>query len=589
MKKASNLLFVSDAGTGDVYLYKLPSLTIAARVTGFTQPQGECSDGRGDVWVTDTNARAIYELSHAGRLENTLTDADGYPVGCAWDASTGSLAVMNLFGVVSTPGNVLVYPYGSGTPVEFTNPAANLYYFGDYDGKGDLFFDGLGLDGKFILSELTKNFGVQTIGIKGGTIYYPGMVQWAGSYLDVGDQSCGNANASCIYRLSVASKTGTIAGQVGLNDADGKQACDVVQGVVIGTRQVGGSDNDFCGHEPSATYLWKYPAGGNPAAKNDDADSLPVGAALSASQRPAPTRVAAPPSARKRSWMDPNVANADLLYISDGNGEVTVYRYWRRTLVGILTNFTRPLGMCADKSGDVFIADYGAKEILGYSHSATKPFRKISTAPYGPYDCAVDPVSGDLAVANADGGSSGEGNVAIYPNASGTPAYRTDANIFNFQSCVYDDNGNLLVTNGNLTKSGSASFAWLPKGGNALVDLNVPGPQQHYNWREVQGLAWDGEYFALEDYDSIYRVALLKGQAFYVGGSYFDIDRPALYAIYNNGSTQQGKQVVGAYDNSNYGGVEYFNYPAGGDAIHYISHGIDAPYGLAVSLKKKRK
>lgn len=75
------MLFVSDAGTGDVYLYNIPSLTIAARVTGFTQPQGECSDTGGDVWVTDTNAKVIYKLSHAGNLLSTLSDAEGYPLG----------------------------------------------------------------------------------------------------------------------------------------------------------------------------------------------------------------------------------------------------------------------------------------------------------------------------------------------------------------------------------------------------------------------------------------------------------------------------------------------------------------------------
>lgn len=45
---------------------------------------------------------------------------------------------------------------------------------------------------------------------------------------------------------------------------------------------------------------------------------------------------------------------------------------------------------------------------------------------------------------------------------------------------------------------------------------------------------------------------------------------------------QQGTQVVGAAGSS----VEYFAYPAGGDGIHYVSHGIDALYGLTSSLKK---
>lgn len=253
-------------------------------MTGFTQPQGECSDTHGDVWVTDTNAKVIYKLSHGGHLVSTLSDANGYPVGCAWDRRTGNLAVMNLFGLGSTPGNVLVYPYASGNPVEFTNPDQYLYYFGDFDGKGNLFFDGSTADGKFMLSELVNGSTVQTIKVTGGTIYYPGMVQWSRSDLVVGDQSCSNSNNSCLYQLSVEKKTATIENKIQLDDSEGKPVCDLVQGVLIAGSNVGGSDNDFCGYESPGTYLWSVPAGGVPTAKNLHVDSLPIGAALSTSQ-----------------------------------------------------------------------------------------------------------------------------------------------------------------------------------------------------------------------------------------------------------------------------------------------------------------
>lgn len=69
--------------------------------------------------------------------------------------------------------------------------------------------------------------------------------------------------------------------------------------------------------------------------------------------------------ARAHSWMQPGVANDDLLYISDGNGEVTVYRYWKRTLSGLLTGFGQPLGLCVDVKGNVFITDDTAQQILG--------------------------------------------------------------------------------------------------------------------------------------------------------------------------------------------------------------------------------
>lgn len=279
------------------------------------------------------------------------------------------------------------------------------------------------------------------------------------------------------------------------------------------------------------------------------------------------------------------LSHIDLLYISDGNGEVIVYRYWGRSLVGVLTNFQKPLGMCVDAKQNVFITDYSAQQIVAYAHGATQPFRTISDAPYSPYDCSIDPVTGNLAVANAGVSSSSPGNVAIFPNASGSPTYYTDQRISNFQSCVFDESGNLLVTNGNLSRS--SLFAWLPPGGSKLIDINVPGPEPSYDWRDVQGLQWDGKYFVIEDYDALYRVALLKGQAYYVGSTGVEIEGPSLYWIYKPYQKRQGTQVVGASNFFSSGEVEYYLYPAGGSAIHSISHGIDAPYGVAVSLKKR--
>ncbi len=279
--KSRRLLFVSDAMTGDVYIYRVPSLRMAGRATGFSQPEGECSDSGGDVWVTDSSARSIYELSHGGQLENTLKDDSGYPVGCAWDPNNGNLAVMNFIGFNSTGGSVLVYRSASGSPRAYTNSNQYYYNFGAYDSDGNLFFDGRDSKGNFMLSKLAAGASsAHTVAISRGTIYFPGMVQWVGSVLVVGDQSCNNKNASCIYRLSFASKTGTITGVSHLQNSAGGKVCDMAQGVVTG-KMIAGSDNDFCGYAPSATYVWWYPQGGAPVATNAKLVSTPVGAAIS--------------------------------------------------------------------------------------------------------------------------------------------------------------------------------------------------------------------------------------------------------------------------------------------------------------------
>ena len=130
----------------------------------------------------------------------------------AWDATTGDLAVMSLLNGSGTSGDVLVYASGSGSGVPYTNPSQYYYDFGGYDSEGNLFFDGLDTNGNFILSELPRNASsAETIKVSGGTIYYPGMVAWntAKRELVVGDQSCGNSYASCLYTLGISGKAGT--------------------------------------------------------------------------------------------------------------------------------------------------------------------------------------------------------------------------------------------------------------------------------------------------------------------------------------------------------------------------------------------
>jgi hypothetical protein len=279
----SPLLFVSDAGTAEVYIYKLSTLALMAAITGFDQPQGECSGHDGDIWITDANSQTIYELSHRGQLDNALNDGSGYPDGCAWDPSSGSLAVMSLFGTGSTAGSVSVFAKGSYYPKQYVTPGQYYYNFASYDGSGDLFFDGRDANGNFMLSELRKGAtSGRAISITGGTIYFPGMVQWdqGRGELIVGDQSCGNGYTSCLYRMRIGAKSGTILGQITLKGYGGSPVCDLVQGVIY-NKDIVGSDNDFCGYTPSTTYVWPYPGGGSPIRYNKTTDATPVGAAIS--------------------------------------------------------------------------------------------------------------------------------------------------------------------------------------------------------------------------------------------------------------------------------------------------------------------
>jgi hypothetical protein len=303
-------LWISDPGTDDVYIYNLPSLTLAVTKTGYDEPQGECSDSSGDVWVTNTGYysgnHVIYEYAHDGTLMNTLTDPTGLPVGCAWDKMTGNLAVTNIFndGPSQPPGEILVYPGGSGTPIAYQDPDPSVYaYFSaGYDGRGNLFFDVAPYSyTPAYVDELPKNANAVTRITISGPIYGPGSVQWipghgAGGDLMVEDDDCSGSDSpitSCIDYVTISHSVGTINSTTDLDNSQGVAACSVSQVVRSGKKLYGG-DYEFsyssafgCTSGSAATTIdsWSFPSGGIP---------LRTSAGLSSSNEPDGTAVSAP-------------------------------------------------------------------------------------------------------------------------------------------------------------------------------------------------------------------------------------------------------------------------------------------------------
>jgi hypothetical protein len=91
----ADLLYISDAKSAEVYVYRLRDLKLSGTLAGFSYPGGECSDGRGNVWITD--ASRIVEYAHGGTSPiSVLSDPNVYAVSCSVDPSSGNLAVTNL-------------------------------------------------------------------------------------------------------------------------------------------------------------------------------------------------------------------------------------------------------------------------------------------------------------------------------------------------------------------------------------------------------------------------------------------------------------------------------------------------------------
>ncbi len=62
MGAGQRILFVSDDGTNDVDMFDLPAMTLVGTLTGFSEPQGMCTDKSHNVWITNTGTEQILSV-----------------------------------------------------------------------------------------------------------------------------------------------------------------------------------------------------------------------------------------------------------------------------------------------------------------------------------------------------------------------------------------------------------------------------------------------------------------------------------------------------------------------------------------------
>jgi DNA-binding beta-propeller fold protein YncE len=276
-----------------------------------------------------------------------------------------------------------------------------------------------------------------------------------------------------------------------------------------------------------------------------------------------------------RSWMAPDAKQRDLLYLSDESAhDVYVYSWPGLELKGTLTGFDAPNGECADKAGDVYVTNEDQSEILEYAHGGTSSIKTLVDTGEYPVGCSVDPTTGNLAVTNIDttkGG--GPGNVAIYPDASGTPATYIAPAFYYYFFCGYDGHGNLFVDG---TNNGSTfEFAELPRGGSAFgrvtLDQTIDFPG---------GVQWDGRHVAVGDQEQpyIYEFAVNGSSGRVVEKTPLD-DTDDVSQFWIAG----GRVVTPDFLNNE---VQVFKYPAGGSAVKAIPN-ISTPIGSALSKGTK--
>jgi len=272
-----------------------------------------------------------------------------------------------------------------------------------------------------------------------------------------------------------------------------------------------------------------------------------------------------------RSWMLPEAASEDLLYAgSRYTDSVYVFNYANGKLVGTLTGIRRPQDLCSDKNGNVWVTEdtrgsYQAGQIEEYAHGHVRPLVRLKDE-RAPLDCSVDPKTGDLAVANADGTEPDDHRLAVYTRGKGVPRYYKTMDV-RPMACSYDNLGNLYVTGGvDVYKAG---IVWLEKGADRLAKFPLhPFIYPHY------GVQWDGKELAIaQRYFILYRYVIQNHEGVYP--KEIELDRASMERFWIQGSTLIASNTDGK--------IRLWRYPAGGHLQRRIAPPANV-YGVTVSL-----
>ncbi|MGA8098158.1 MAG: hypothetical protein WB810_05800 [Candidatus Cybelea sp.] len=300
---------------------------------------------------------------------------------------------------------------------------------------------------------------------------------------------------------------------------------------------------------------------------------------------------------RGKSWIRPDARRQWLLYVSDASsGTIDIFDYRVKTgkLYGQITGFSFPYGQCVDGSGNVYVVDNDTAMISEFAHGGTSPVATVRDNYGFPIGCSVDSATGNVAVTNFGGPTTGagpeNGGIDVFTGGlSGSQTNYTNDRLFHLWPAGYDPSGDLFVQATDYT--GTKHFAELPAGSSTFTMLSgltvgFPG-----------SVAWDGFYMAATDQNyqyyyttMIYRITVSGSKVNIVRQTHLTDNcypyRNWMVAVqpFVTGTARAGNAVVAGNLNcpSAYG---FWNYTSGGNPKRTIPSAIApvVPYGQSVS------
>lgn len=284
--KIKELLYVSDWGTDDVFIYNYKNGALSGRLTGFAEPYGQCVDKDGNVWITNLDSNAVVEYAHGGTTPLKTLKGAGHSAGCSIDPTTGNLAVANF----DQPAELQIYKKAAGAATVYKSAGCDEDMWSPgYGKKGNLYVEGSNYSiatvcefahgGKKLLGPVKLlNF---QIGLGGG-------VMWDGTHLTLTDQYYTGQTLTAVYQVS-EEESGNLnkTGVTVLTDSQCGGGVRVPQPFVAGNKNtplnrtqgtaiLGGNLQCL-----SRFGIWNYPAGGNPHRTLQSPPAQPFGQSLS--------------------------------------------------------------------------------------------------------------------------------------------------------------------------------------------------------------------------------------------------------------------------------------------------------------------
>lgn len=169
----------------------------------------------------------------------------------------------------------------------------------------------------------------------------------------------------------------------------------------------------------------------------------------------------------RHSWIDRRAKPKEILYVSDPFlGVVNLYDAQRKDgrPIGQIGDFKEPEGLFVDSSKDLWVADFGGRNVLGFREGSLFPFFELGDPSGYPNAVCSKAYSPTFYVVNLESKSGGNGQtIDVYANESKKPtSVLTDPNSANLLFCAVNGKGDLFVTMRNT--SGSGEIDEFPQG-----------------------------------------------------------------------------------------------------------------------------